>query len=119
VNDVNTKFDLRVDASSAASLDAVRTASKSQKKPPPASCDGDEGTAAPPSRTLSNKPLPLVGIPNIFFFGRRVAPLLDIQFSLRRPVRQEHLARGLPAPARGLASWIRLVVPRLKFNIKR
>ena len=33
VNDVKTRFDLRVDASSAASLDSVRMAPKSKKRP--------------------------------------------------------------------------------------
>ena len=40
--DLQGRDDLRVDASSAASLDAVRMTSKSKKKPPTTSSDGNE-----------------------------------------------------------------------------
>ena len=42
----------------------------------------------------------LVRVPDVLLLRRRVPPLLNIEFPLRRPVRQKHLARGLPAPHR-------------------
>jgi len=90
-------------------------AEKLPQRPQPDDHEPDVGAEVLPIRKLGDdaaeeahrerrenevRPLPRVRVPNIFLLRRGVASFLNIQFPLRRAIRQKHLAGRLPAPHR-------------------